>query len=142
MFGIFICGLITIYDNLAFSQQVKKQKIPFTVLKKKKIFNDNYFFYKNMLTLKSSPEQNKNIDLLKNKVKRKLRIKKMKSNLNKLKHTNYFFESSYILNQKYTQEKTLNFNLENLNKLKKFNKDLVVKDNIIFQNNNLSKQQR
>ena len=142
MLGIFICGLVTVYDNLTFSKQVKVKKVPFTFLKKKKIFTDNYFFYKNMLTLKSTPEQNKNIDLLKSKIKRKLRIKIFLSTYYKPKNNNYFFESNYILTQKHIQEKTLNLNLENLNKLKNFNTDLVIKDNMVFQNNNIAKQQR
>lgn len=134
--------LITTYDEIAFSQQIKVKQVPVNFLKKKKIFTDNYFFYKNMLSLKSSPEQNKNINLLKKKVKHKLRTKKIVSILNKPIYSEYFFESSYVLKLKYSQEKTLNLNLENLNKLKNFNTDLVVKDNMIFQNNNLAKQQR
>ena len=140
--SICICLLITVYDEKAFSQQVKVKQVPFNFSHKKKIYTDNYFFYKNMLSLKSSPEQNKNIDLLKKKVKHKLRIKKIKSILDKPIHNEYFFESNYILNLKSNQEKTLNLNLEKLNKLKYFNRDLVVKDNMIFQNNNLAKQQR
>lgn len=142
MLGIFVSLLVGFYDNLAFSKQVKGQKIPFNVSKKKKIFTDKYFFYKSMLSLKLGPEQKKSIEILKQKMKEQLRKEKNTTSISKKKYNNYFFEYNYVLNQKSVQNKTLNLNLENLSKLKNFNTDLVIKDNIICQNNNLAKQQR
>ena len=69
-------------------------------------------------------------------------MKKINSNSYLTKYNNYFFESNYTLNNNFYKEQTLNLNLEKLSKLKNFNNDLIIKDNIIFKSNNLAKQQR
>jgi len=140
MFSLFIYLLSSVYCELCFSKQVDVKSTSFNLSKKKKIFNEDYFLYKTLLSWKS--ERIKNIDFFKNEFKRKLRLKKINSNSYLTKYNNYFFESNYTLNNNFYKEQTLNLNLEELNKLKNFNNDLIIKDNIIFKSNNLAKQQR
>jgi hypothetical protein len=140
--SIIIYLIFKIYNKLFFLQQVKVEKKTLTFSKKKKIFTDNYFFYKSILSFKPSSKSQKEIDLLKNQIKSKLRTEKIKLVCNKSKFHNYFFESNYTLTQKLIKDKTLNLNLESFNKLKNFNKDLIIKDNTVFHNNQLIKQQR
>ena len=72
-----------------------------------------------------STKKNKCIDFFKNKFECKPYLKKINSNFHLVKYNNYFFEPNYTLN-----------------KLKNFNNNLIIKDNIIVRSGDLVKQQR